>query len=167
MADLFQFGPYTVREATEDDRKLLEEWIAADPDHAAKKVQPEFFYEKQPGVGCYLLCDAEGPIYFWKTSNVVRLDAQFGPSEHSADKLRNRDALIEGMDWLARMCAAKGATEILFDSVVPLLRRLAIRQMGCEAMPGELVRSLELERLKLTQPKPWGNTPHTTQPERG
>jgi hypothetical protein len=167
--NLFQFGPYCVREATIEDHDLIAQWIARDPEHVAKQIQPEFFYRNEPGVGCYLLLDAQGPIYFWRTSNVVRLDSQFGPSDTPEQRERNREALVSGMDWLAGQCGTRGATEILFESVAPLLRRLAIQRMGCEAMPGELVRSLEPERRHVTfggergtapQPAPAEEKPH-------
>jgi hypothetical protein len=159
MKDLFQFGTYSVRQATARDHAVLRAWIAEDPDHAAKRIEPEFFIEEEPGVGCYLLSDAQGPLFFFRTSNVVRLDTQFGPAETKGNRDRNRDGLIAGMDWAAALCARRGATEILFESKAPLLRRLAIHQMGCEAMPGELVRSLEPERCHVT----FGDAMHVVQ----
>jgi len=167
MSYLFQFGKYKVRLATESDAPLIAAWIAADPDHRAKGMEPEFFYEFEAGVGCYALCDEEGPVYFWRTSNVVRLDAQFGPAQSEADRARNRNALVDGMDWLATMCAARGAVEILFDSAAPLLRSLAIHVMGCDALPGELVRSLAPERSHVTLMKQWGIAPQQAQQGKG
>ena len=159
MKDLFQFGEYTVRQATAADRQLLRTWIAADPDHDGKGIDPEFFYEEEPGVGCYLLSDKQGPLFFWRTSNVVRLDTQFGPSKTADERFRNREGLIAGMNWIAGMCAVRGVTEILFESQNPLLRRLAIHQMGCVASPGELVRSLDLERHGAALQGPCGTAP--------
>jgi hypothetical protein len=46
-----------------------------------------------------------------------------------------------------------------------MLRRLAIHQMGCVSMPGELVRSLEPERYNLTFQKSWGQAPQQAQQE--
>ena len=147
MKDLFQFGQYTVRRVDETDRELLLQWIASDPEHAANGTTPEFFTEESLGTGCYLLSDHNGPLFFFKTENTVRLHTQFGPSDTPEDRLRNRDGLVHGMDWLAKQCAARGASEILFESRAPMLIRLAVQQMGCTRSPFEIKRELLPERL--------------------
>ena len=150
MMDEIQFGEYTVRQATAEDAALLGEWIRADADHAGR-VPPEFFFEEEPGVGCYVLLDAEKkPVFFFRTENTVRMHIQFGPSETMLQKLRNKDGMIKGLDWLAGTVAKKGITEICFESSHPALVRTARSHMGFEAMPHEMVRNLILERLNQT-----------------
>jgi hypothetical protein len=150
MTEPFKFGKYTMRQATADDRELIEQWIADDPAHKADGVPPEFFFEEEMGVGCYLVSDKDGPIFFTRTSNTVRLDTQFGPHTSRDERERNREALIDGMDWLAAMCAAKGITEISFETNNPMLARLAVHKMGCRRSCNEMIRSLEPERHHLT-----------------
>jgi hypothetical protein len=156
MNEPVQFGEYTVRMATKEDRGLLERWIAADEDHRGR-VPPEFFFTEEPGVGCYVLLNFHNdPVFFFRTSHVERLDVQFGPSGTREERKWNRDALSEGLDWFAAICATRGATEIIFESRNPLLRSLAIKQMGCAASQHELVRSLEPERCKVVFPRKEG-----------
>lgn len=166
MSNEYKFaGGFTVRQATPEDRELLKEWIAGDPEHSAKKIPAEFFYDEEPGVGCYLMSDETGPLFFFRTANTVRLDSQFGPSHTDEERHRNREGLIRGMDWLAYRSALAGASEIIFDSVNPPLIRLAVQQMGCDASPHELVRSLEPERAVLRASGAWQPPPQDSPKE--
>lgn len=155
----FQFGDYSVRPVNPADRERLAAWIAADPAHSAQGIDASFFLDEEPGVGCYVLEDAAGPVFFFRTSNVVRLDVQFGPSESDEERQRNRDALFEGTDWFAAVCAQRGATEIVFESGSQLLRRAAVQRMGFEPLAGELRRPLDIERHALTFPKAGDTVP--------
>ena len=163
MTELFHFGEYTILRAGPGDKLLIKQWIAADPTHAGV-FEPSFFFEEEPGVGCYLVRDQTGPLFFLRTANTVRVNIQFGPSHTEQERNRNRVALQKGLDWMAAVCASRGASEIVFDSKNKLLRVLAIHGMGFEARMDDLVRSLEPERSHVTFPEAWRDAPQS-QPE--
>ena len=116
----FKFAGYELRPATEEDIDLARAWTAADPAHAGI-IAPGFWLEQEPGVDCYLLSDASGPLFFFRMQRAVRLLIQFSPE---ADAERTRKGLEEGVAWLERGLAMVAVTEILFDSCATLLRRM-------------------------------------------
>lgn len=147
----YRFGAYTLRMATEADRDLLAGWIAADPFHRGK-IEPDFFLKEEPGVGCYILLDGDGPLFFFRTENSVRVHIQFGGAS-AEDRARNRNAMNDGMDWLSLQLAAKSIFEMTFDSGNPLLRSMARRRMRFVEAPEDLRRSLTAERAYIARRK--------------
>lgn len=158
-AEIYRFGPYTLRMATPADRELCAEWIARDDWHK-EKMDAEFFLKEEPGVGCYVLEDHEGAILFFRTENTVRLHMQFDGRFDSAARERNREALLTGMDWLAMQLAAKSIVEMTFDSDNPLLRLSACKRLGFHTAPGDLRRGLAAERERIEKEKARRTTPH-------
>lgn len=158
-AEVYRFGPYTLRMATEADRALCAKWIEQDDWHKGK-MDPDFFLEEEPGVGCYVLEDCDGPILFFRTENTVRVHMQFDGRVNSASRERNREALLTGMDWLAMQLAAKSVVEMTFDSENPLLRASACKRLGFYKAPGDLRRNLDTEREYIAKGKARRNTPH-------
>ncbi len=148
----YRFGPYTLRMATAEDAALAEKWIQADPFHR-ERVSADFFTKEEPGVGCYVLLDHDGPIFFFRTENAVRVHIQFADPGLPSSRERNRDALRDGMDWLALQLAARSIYEILFDSNNPILRRMTEKRLSFVAAPDDLRRSLAPERAYVGRQK--------------
>lgn len=157
--DVYRFGPYTLRMATAADAELCEKWIARDHWHK-DKVSADFFLKEEPGIGCYVLEDHEGPIFFFRTENTIRIHMQFDGCSAAATRERNREALLYGMDWLGMQLAAKGIVEMTFDSENPLLRASACKRLGFYKEPGELRRGLADERAIIEKEKARRATPH-------
>ena len=114
----YTFGPYQLRPATPEDEELARAATAADPEHAGI-ISPTFWLEQDRGVDCYVLTDAEGPVFFFRMQRVARLFIQFMPGVTPA---RNRKVLTEGMGWLDVALRAASVTELIFDSTSRLLR---------------------------------------------
>ena len=66
-----QFGDYTLRPATAEDLPLAVAWNAADPDHRWEAEQAGYWVEQQPYVNAYVLCDATGPLFFFRMIRLV------------------------------------------------------------------------------------------------
>jgi hypothetical protein len=66
-----QFGDYTLRPATAEDLPLAVAWNAADPDHRWEAEQKWYWVEQQPYVNAYVLCDATGPLFFFRMIRLV------------------------------------------------------------------------------------------------
>ena len=138
----FEFGQFRLRPAVEGDRALLEQWIEADPFHRGE-VRAGFFLERAPGVDAWALEDASGHVVFYfKTEVAARVHIQFGPAETTADRERNRDAMVDGLAWIEGQMAANGFREILFDSRNPVLIRTAEKRMGFVRSPDDLRRAI-------------------------
>lgn len=138
--DGFTFGQYELRPATAEDADLAHEWTAADPAHAGI-ISPRFWLEQDRGVDCYLLSDAEGPLFFFRMQRAARLFIQFSPT---ATAQRTRQGLEEGMKWLNMALATVSVTEILFDSASKLLRRFVTGKLGFRPQPESLSKSVHL-----------------------
>ena len=143
----FQVGPYLLRAATERDRALLEQWIAADPWHR-EHVTADFFLLRVPGEDAWALEDHTGRVVFYfKTQTSCRVHIQFAPGQTAADRTRNREALETGTAWLVAALAANHFREVVFDSRNPPLIASAKRRLGFVVAPDDL-------RLAIGPPRP-------------
>ena len=110
--------------------RLLEEWIAADPDHRGQTVAA--WLEPQGGVQQLVAVDRSGPLMFIRCSNAMRLDIQFSPET----RMRTALALKDGLPFLARMFRAQGYRELIYESgsprLVDFLQRLGFRESSTE-----------------------------------
>jgi hypothetical protein len=136
-------GNYIWREATALDRKQLELWIAADPDHAGT-VEPEFFCRNAEGRECYAVEDGQGLVIFYLKltslycGKVLQLDIQFRPHDRFARPKWTADALIDGMEWLKTATAGAGVARMTFTSTRPDLIAFAKRRLGFAERDGTL-----------------------------
>ena len=141
MSNSYTFGQYRLRPATEEDEALAAFWISRDPAHA-ETTPAEFFTRSEPGAECYVLEDADGPVFFFKMTKAVRLDIQFDAGTTPLARERTREGLIEGMEWLAGVLGQSAVHQIIFDSIDPLLIRSTEKRLGFVRSPNELVRNV-------------------------
>lgn len=148
MTGAYRFGKYILRPATDADLATAETWVCADPWHATT-TEPEFFLSHEKGIESFVLEDPDGPVFFFRMTRTIRLDIQFPPDdEQPTDRPheRTREALIQGVEWLAGSLALAGIHQLIFDSVNPLLIRSAERRLGFHRSPNELVRDIAVRK---------------------
>lgn len=120
---------YVARE--EEHGALLDEWIAAEPDHAGRTTASAWL---APGKGIQnlLLADRTGPLLFLRCSNVMRFDLQIAP--HA--ELRAARALAIGMPWMRAMLRDQGYRELIGETrgprLVHFLERIGFRESSTE-----------------------------------
>jgi hypothetical protein len=116
------------------DHAQIAEWIAKDPDHQ-KHCTPEFWLPSK-NTECFRVEDDQGPVFFVRAENVLRLHIQF-----SDNRKRNARAINEFTDFIRENSRARGYKQIIFESVFkPLIRFLDRR--GFHASPNEMVTDL-------------------------
>jgi len=104
------------RTLTEDDKKLLAEWIAAEPAHV--NSMPEFYYEA--GSKSVMYEDSEGPVCVVRYTPILRLDMDFAPG---IDKTRIKEAMKTELPEIAEQAKMQNFKELVFDSIAePLIR---------------------------------------------
>jgi hypothetical protein len=163
----FYFDNYVVRPVTEKDRAYLDTLIAADPYHQ-DRMDADYFLKLQPGEDAWALEDQTGKVLFYfKTQTAVRLSMQFATAETSADKTRNRIALLKGLAWIEAQLRANNFRELLFESDAPELMAMAKRRMGFKETSG-LARDIGLalapDQMRV---EPWDATPRISKEGRG
>jgi hypothetical protein len=163
----FHFDTYTVRPASERDRGYLETLIESDPYHH-HQMDADYFLKLKPGEDAWALEDDKGQVLFYfKTQTAVRLSIQFAQAETSADKTRNRIALLKGLAWMEAQLAANSYREILFQTDAPELVAMAKRRMGFREVSG-LAREIGLPPTpNQARVEHWDAVPQITQGERG
>jgi len=127
------------RKTTEADRKKLEKWIAADPDHK-DRGNPEFWLPQDPAehIQTFAVQDEQGEVFYVRGENCLRLHIQFAPA---SEKRRLAKAISEFSDTISRSAKKLKYTEIIFESVfAPLIRFLEKR--GFHSSPNEFVKDL-------------------------
>jgi hypothetical protein len=140
-ATVFHFDNYVVRPISEQDRSYLEALIEADPYHR-DRMNADYFLKLKPGEDAWALENEQGNVQFYfKTQTAVRLSLQFAQMETSADKTRNRIALLKGLAWIEAQLCANSFRELLFQTDGPELTAMAKRRMGFREVSG-LVRDI-------------------------
>lgn len=153
----FCFDSFCLRPAGSklDDLKLAETWVAWDTDHAGK-VDPRFWLEQRPGTDSYLLLDNHGPLFFFKTvqliakipgtrdcfEDVVELHIQFMPRVSDQDFARTRAGLTHGGAWLERVLKGNNIAEMFFDTHDQRLIAFAVKRLGFEQKGERLSKRL-------------------------
>lgn len=130
-------GIYELRPTTVEDLDLARRWTMRDPAHAGI-LPPSFWLQQTDGRDSFLLSDDQGPVFFFKmhleSRTAVRIFIQFPPggSIHfrRASEKRTAKGLIAGMDWLEKMLAPNGVTEIFFDSASETLISFCVKRLG-------------------------------------
>lgn len=162
---MFGFGQFRMRPTSERDRQLLEQAIAADPDHRGR-VSSDFFLDHLPGEDGWAIENATGRVVFYlKTQVGCRLHSQFVSDATAEDREQNREALVQGLDWLEGQLGANEFREMIFSSVHPPLIAAAIRRMGFRRSPNELVRAIPARHAHATSMELPHPEPHMTQEE--
>jgi hypothetical protein len=167
MSEIFHFDNYVVRPVSERDRAYLETLIAADQYHH-DQMDADYFLKLRPGEDAWALEDERGKVLFYfKTQTAVRLSIQFTEAETSAEKTRNRIALLKGLAWIEARLAANSYREILFQTEGPELTAMAKRRMGFREVSG-LARDIGLPPApNQARIEHWDAAPQISQGEGG
>jgi hypothetical protein len=140
---IYRFDNYVVRPASESDRAYLTTLIEGDEYHR-DHMNADYFLKLKPGEDAWAVEDQAGIVLFYfKTQTAVRLSIQFATAETSADKTRNRIALLKGLAWIEAQLSANSFREILFQTEGPELTAMAKRRMGFREVSG-LARDISL-----------------------
>jgi hypothetical protein len=113
------------RDASEQDRKQLKEWIDASPD--SHKVSEDFWIDKddadkEKGVKKVVVEDENGKMFHLRIENVMRVYIQF-PPDAEIDPERMKAALEGSFKTIVGNGIRLGYKEMIFDSVSkPLIR---------------------------------------------
>jgi hypothetical protein len=132
--------PFSVRRAEPKELDRLNEFIAADPDHAGK-CQAQFWIDQAPGVESVVFNDGpeEKPgdtdVYV-RLTMVARLDVQFPPNKTREKKMAIAQLMKQGMPWLMAELKRRGIREVVFDSKSPGLIAMC-KRFGFEAKENE------------------------------
>lgn len=164
---VFHFDSYVVRSVTEQDRAYLNELISADEYHS-DRMDADFFLNLKPGEDAWALEDEQGKVLFYfKTQTAVRLSMQFAQTETTAEKTRNRIALLKGLAWIEAQLCANSFRELLFQTDGPELTAMAKRRMGFREVSG-LARDIGLPLAPIQgRINHWDATPQISQGEGG
>jgi hypothetical protein len=100
---------FKLRPVVEEDRPLLQQWIAEDEDHKGTTT-PDFWLSGDSLSHVYE--DGKGPVLFVKMSKILRLDIQFD----CRAKMRNARMILKGFPALAENAKQAGFREIVFCS---------------------------------------------------
>lgn len=120
------------REANEEDRKQLTEWIAASSE--SHQVPTDFWINKEvdpnkkSGIKTLVIEDESGKIFHLRVENVMRVYVQF-PPEGTVDPERTKAALTESFKTIAGNGIRLGYKEMIFDSTSKALIRF-FRKFG-------------------------------------
>jgi len=111
------------RKTSDSDASQIAAWIAADPqDSGATKA--DFFLPSENTVAknfLYAIEDEQGPIFYVRGENVLRLHIQFAPNE----RRRTAAAVAEFAETMAQGAKKLGYSELIFESVYrPLINFL-------------------------------------------
>lgn len=128
-----------LRTTEPSDERVLSEAIAADLSHAGL-CEPSFWLspreEERGRVECFAVCDKDGPVFYVRAENVLRLHIQFLP----LDKRRTVRAVHEFSERIAAEARPK-YTQIIFESVWrPLIRFL--KKRGYRLSPNEWITDI-------------------------
>lgn len=116
-----------IRPLIEQDRPLIEGWIAAEPDHKNNT----FEWYQAPGSKTVIYEDSEGPVFTVRYSSALRTDMEFNPE---ASKERVRAMFKEVVPEAAKQAKAQGFSEIVFQSVSKRLI-VFLRAFGFKTCP--------------------------------
>lgn len=137
----FTFDTYTLRPAAGViDLIRAAAWMDEDVWHRGQ-FKPEFWLEQSAAVNCFVLEDAKGPIFFFRTQRTytepvngyrewpVEIYIQFAPGASIA-RLRTAVALTVGFAWMQRRLGALGYDAVYFSSSNPRLIEFAQKRLG-------------------------------------
>lgn len=112
------------RKTSNQDASLIKDWISCDPNHNGVTEVSFFLPPEKPSdakVLLYTVEDEQGPIFFVRGENCLRLHIQFAPNQ----KKRTARAISEFASTIAQGAKKLGYSELIFESVFrPLIRFL-------------------------------------------
>lgn len=116
-----------------DDWRTLLDWIAADPEHSAKGMTPEFFYA--PDKFSVVIGTEDRPALFVRLdpehAGTIRLHIQFSPRTVTSSK-----ALLAAWPRFLERTRSAGVSRLIFESASPLLVAFCKRCFGFQHVPG-------------------------------
>lgn len=128
------------RKTSNQDASLIKDWIAADPNHQGI-TETSFFLSSENSSDAktflYVVEDEQGPIFFVRGENCLRLHIQFAPNQ----RRRTARAISEFASVMAKGAKKLGYSELIFESVFrPLIRFL--RKRGFKSSQSEQILDL-------------------------
>jgi hypothetical protein len=118
----------------ESDKPIIEKWIAADPEHSAIGMKPDFFFVDT--AMSLVVGDDRGPGIFMRVDpaapNSVRLHIQFSPNE-----VRSAKAMLRGWEAFSQGVCNSGVTRMIFESKNKVLVGFCRRVFGFRKCEGE------------------------------
>lgn len=128
------------RKTSNQDASLIKDWIAADPNHQGITDTSFFLPSEKPSdakILLYAVEDEQGPIFFVRGENCLRLHIQFAPNR----RRRTAQAISEFASVMATGAKKLGYSELIFESVFrPLVRFL--RKRGFKSSQSEQILDL-------------------------
>lgn len=112
------------RKTSNQDASLIKDWISCDPNHSGV-TNASFFLpsetESEAKTFLYTIEDEQGPIFFVRGENCLRLHIQFAPNQ----RRRTARAISEFASVMAAGAKKLHYSELIFESVFrPLIRFL-------------------------------------------
>lgn len=123
----------------ENDKFLLQEWIASDKDHA-DRCDASFWLpdEKETGrVQQFVVEDEHGALAYVRAENCLRMHVQFAPRSQTERTRNNFDEVMEKIYQWAR----PKYKQVIFESVSTLLIRF-LQKRGFRKSPNEFVKDI-------------------------
>lgn len=136
--------PVSFRCITDADKPIIDEWISRDPDHVARSMTSQFFFE--PGFS-FAIVDYRDVIMF------VRIDRKAADPERATihiqfnqgHRRRTVAALLTGFPTVCEKLKAAGISTLVFDSVSPTLIAFCQKHIGFISdpdNPGQYIASI-------------------------
>lgn len=117
-----------IRLLNENDRPLVEEWVAGEPTHGNNT----FAWYSEPGARTVVVEDEAGPVIVAKFTPILQMDTDFLPA---AEPKRVAKAILEGLLEMEKQAKDQGFKQISFESESPKLIEFC-RKLGYRASPG-------------------------------
>lgn len=103
-----------IRPLTTEDKPLIEQWIAGEPQHADNTFE---FYS-DPKARTVIYEQEAGPVFAVRYSSALRVDIEFNPEASREDI---RATFQEGFPDVVRQAREQGFSELIFESESPKL----------------------------------------------
>jgi hypothetical protein len=160
-----KFDGYMLRPAMQADREKADRWCGADPEHRWEAKQKDFWIKQILNVNCYVLEDADGPIFFVRlfafrkhyilpgsTEKCIEISLQIPPWRERTHDARIRLALERGMRWLEKTLPGNGFDTVYFASKNARTLRFATLRLGFRREGEQMKRTLvPVDRLGMAR----------------
>lgn len=155
---------YKLRPAMQEHLALAERWTQADPFHRAS-TPAAFWIDQRAGAQSYLLEDGEGPLFFFKVTELpqatqqaaIELHIQFDGHNYDTKncrmrKLRTLRGLMDGLAWLEKRLSESSIHAVYFTSRNPALIRFCCERLKFEVIEGWTEEKLLRRRIGVERP---------------
>jgi hypothetical protein len=116
-----------IRNLSENDRPQIENWIAAEPEHASNT----FDWYSEAGTKTVIYEDSDGQVLVAKFTPCLRVDIDFNPE---AGPSRIGKALADGLKQLSADARNQNFKEFVFESRSPKLSEFC-KRLGYSESP--------------------------------